>query len=123
MPNRNLKKLRADANSVTFADPLDPAFTIRFKTAQASKTIDGLRLSNFVTEIIANDSKPVTVGSKTVNEPVSVRVKSSSSPESMTRTAAILKQIASQIDQWVLENYLTGFEVVTLPQNPGTDQP
>lgn len=114
----NTKVLRREPNSVTFSDPLDPNFTVRFKTTTSPKSVDGLRLQNYVTEIIINDSVAIIDGTKTVRDPISARIKCSGSPEGHQRLKAILLSAASQLDEWIDEDVLLGYEVVTAPINP-----
>lgn len=101
-----------------FADPLKPSATCRFKTTQSPKVIDGIRLANYVTEIIFNDVNSVTAGEKTANDLLSVRIRVSGALESTARIKTILLSLASQCDEWVTEDVLIGFEPTTAPINP-----
>lgn len=110
--------LSADSYGVTFADPLDPNFTVRFKTVKSRKQINGLSLDNYVTEIICNDITPARIGEGNVNDTVSVRFRVSGSEHSIPRLKAILASLASQVDAWSAENALLGFRPTTVPVNP-----
>lgn len=114
----NTQVLTRDAYGVTYADPTDPDFTVRFKTTRAVKGLNGVNVDNYLTEIIANDNHTVTLGSVTAADPLSVRIRVSGSIESMDRLALILNSIAGQASTWVTENALLGFEPSTVPVNP-----
>lgn len=119
MTSRNTKVFSRDASGVTFADPLSvTGFSVRFKTTSARKTIDGLLLQNSATEIIVQDTNKVSVGDKTVSDPLSIRVRVSGAVNSKARVIAIMNSIAAQMPAWAAEDVLSGFEPVTVPLNP-----
>lgn len=70
-----LKLYSQQPNGVTYADPAKPGMTVRFKTTSAPKMLDGQRTTNYVTEIVANDTNDVTLGSKTVPDALSIRIR------------------------------------------------
>lgn len=110
--------LTRDANGVTFADPTDPDFTVRFKTKRSSKGLNGINVENYLTEIIINDDHDIKKGDVSAVEALSVRIRVSGSASSMPRLEAILASIAGQIPAWSDENVLLGFEPTTVPVNP-----
>lgn len=114
----NMQLLQHLNDGSIWADPLKPTASCRFKTTPSAKTIDGIRAQNVVTEIIFNDTNPVTAGAKTANDPLSVRIRVSGAVESHSRLKAILNSLASQVDEWGTENVLMGFEPKTAPINP-----
>lgn len=114
----SLQKLRSDATGVSYADPSDPDFTYRFKYSNSVKSLSGIPVQNNVTEIIINDTSDVTLGSETVPEALSVRLKVSGSYASKARKNAILAALAIQIDTWAAENVYEGFEPTTAPVGP-----
>lgn len=116
MPNTQVFK--RDSSGVTFVDPASPTFSVRFKTASARKSVDGLPLQNIATDIIVNDTNMVTVGEKTVGDPLSVRIRVSGATVSMARLKSILTSVAGQCDEWGTENVFLGFEPTTVPVNP-----
>lgn len=67
--------LTRDAFGVTYANPTDPDFRVRFKTTSSQKSLNGVSVMNFVTEIIVNDNVPVTLGNTSANDPVAVRIR------------------------------------------------
>lgn len=111
----NTQILTRDANGVTFADPADPDYRVRFKTSISNKSLNGVSVPNYVTEIIVNDSVAVQLGNTSANDAVAIRVRCSGSLASINRRNAILKSIATQLSQWVDENVMTGFEPATAP--------
>lgn len=114
----NTQVLTRDAYGVTYADPAEPDFTVRFKTNRTLKGLNGVNVDNYLTEVIVNDRNEVTIGSVTANDPLSVRVRVSGSIESMARLKEIVTSIATQLDTWGNENVFLGFEPVTVPVNP-----
>lgn len=111
----NTQVLTRDANGVTFANPADPDYRVRFKTTTSNKSLNGVSVPNYITEIIVNDTVGVTVGTISANDAVAVRVRVSGSIASIDRRKAILKSIAGQLSAWADENVLSGFEPVTAP--------
>lgn len=110
--------LTRDAYGVTYADPTNPDFSVRFKTTRSAKGLNGVNVDNYLTEVIVNDSNEITIGSTTANDLLSVRVRVSGSIESHDRVKEILTSIASQLDTWGSENVYLGFEPGTAPINP-----
>lgn len=110
--------LSHDATGVTFADPIEPDFTVRFKTTRNTKSLNGVSVDNYLHEIIVNDTNPVTIGNTSANDALSVRVRISGSVNSQARLKEIVKSLAGQLPSWADENAMVGFEPVTLPINP-----
>lgn len=107
-----------DANGVTFADPTDPDYTVRFKNTQTRKALGGVSVQNYVEEIVFNDLVPVTIGSATVNDAVSIRLRISGSDKSHVRVKAILASLAAQLPTWADNNVALGFEPIVAPDVP-----
>lgn len=107
-----------DANGVTFADPADPDYTIRFKNTKTRKSLNGVSVDNHVEEIVFNDLVPVTIGSQTANDAVSIRIRISGSAASHTRVKSILASIAAQLPGWATGNVALGFEPTVAPDTP-----
>lgn len=107
-----------DANGVTFADPTDPDYTIRFKNTQTRKSLGGTQVDNYVEEIVINDLVPVTLGNQTANDSVSVRIRISGSSASHARVKSIMKSVAAQLPGWADGNVALGFEPSTPPATP-----
>lgn len=114
----NTQFFNTDAYGSIFVDPLDPNFSVRFKTTRTRKSLNGFAVDNFITEIIVSDINPITIGSTTTNDTLAVRIRTSGSELSQARLKAILLSVASQIPSWNNENVLLGFRPTTLPINP-----
>lgn len=114
----NTQILTRDAYGVTYADPTSPDYSVRFRTVKQPKSLNGVLLENYVTEIIVNDVHQISVGSVTANDTLSVRIRASGSLESQTRLKAILEAAAAKVSAWNSENVLIGFEPTTVPENP-----
>lgn len=110
--------LTRDANGVTFADPTDPDFTVRFKTKRSNKGLSGINVENYLTEIIINDDHDLVVGTASAVEALSVRIRVSGSAKSQPRLLAMLASICGQVPVWGAENVFLGFEPTTVPINP-----
>lgn len=107
-----------DAFGVTYADPLDPDFSVRFKTNVSRKSLNGVNVDNYITEVIINDTNEISVGSTSANDAIAVRLRVSGSVNSQDRLKAIIAQLALQVDAWGTENAFLGFEPSTAPVNP-----
>lgn len=108
-----------DANGVTFANPSDPDFTVRFKNTQSRKSLGGLTTQNYVEEIVFNDLNPITINGVSANDSVSVRLRISGSAESKARVTAILNSLAAQLPTWASNSVPLGFEPVEPPDVVG----
>lgn len=110
--------LNHDANGVTFADPTEPDFTVRFKTTNNKKSLNGVSIDNYLTEIIVNDANDITIGATSAVDALSIRIRVSGSIKSQDRVKAIVKSLASQLPAWCDENTFLGFEPSTVPLSP-----
>lgn len=115
--NRDLQRLTQDAYGVTYADPLDPNFTIRFKNTRANKSLNGVTTTNHVTEIIVNDDQQITISGVNATDALSIRVRVSGAFESTARKSQMLKSLGLQLVGWANENVLVGFEPTSTPRN------
>lgn len=114
----NTQLYSRDANGVTFADPADPNYMIRFKNTQTRKNLNGISVMNYVEEIVFNDLVPVSIGTQTANDAVSVRLRISGSAESHERIKQILASLAAQLPAWTKANVALGFEPTVAPALP-----
>lgn len=111
-----LKLYSQQPNGVTFSDPTDPDYTIRFKTNASPKIINGLRTTNYVHELIINEVAAVSgLGDGSSTEALSVRLRTSGSLESIPALKAMVSDLAAQLDQWLTEDILVGFPPATAP--------
>lgn len=113
-----LKVLRFDPDGVTYADPADRGFSVRFKFAQSSKSLSGIPTTNHACEIIVNDDVNVTLNGVSAVDALSLRIRTSCAKESMARLGAIMTSIGAQLDDWATEGVPSGFAPTTVPINP-----
>jgi len=118
--NNSMQRLRQDANGSTYADPLNPNHVIRFKCVRSAKKLGTANTTNYILEVIANDTTPVDINGDTYNDAVSVRLRISGCLESGARKAQIAKAICAQVSTWLDENVMVGFEPTTPPYNTVT---
>lgn len=104
-----------DAYGVTYSAPTDPELSVRFKTNVSTKSIGGVTLQNYLSELIINDLNEVAVGGSTANDPVSVRLRISGALESRARVAEMLAELALHLNTWESEDVFIGFEPNTAP--------
>lgn len=107
-----------DMYGSTFAASTKPDLTVRFKTTSGLKSVSGVKLTNYLSELIYNDPNAVTIGADTVNDPVSVRLRISGSIESRARISEILVDIAANLVAWDGQDAFVGFEPTTVPGTP-----
>lgn len=104
-----------DSSGVTYADPAGPDNTVRFRFSQTVKTLNGVSVPNYATEIIVNDNNPVTVGGVSAQDALSIRIRVSGALESKARLRDLLTSVAAQLGQWETENVMQGFRPSTAP--------
>lgn len=107
--------IATDQYGVTYADPADPDFQIRFKTLSARKSVDGKSLVNYVSEVIITDSHRVGVDSP--NEALSVRMRTSGSIENKAQVYALVDFLANNISQFKTDSVFYGFRPSTAPSS------
>lgn len=117
MAQTTLKLHTVQSNGSTWVDPTDPDFSVRFRTNSTPKNLNGVRVTNQISEIIINDVFPITVGSDTAQDALSVRLRCSGSIESIDRLKVIIANLAAQVDSWTGEDVLLGFQPTTAPVN------
>jgi len=104
-----------DSTGVTYAEASKPDSTIRFRSTVTQKTLGGQNVPNYATEIIANDNNSITVGSVSVLDALSIRIRVSGSLPSKTRLRNMLVSLAAQLGTWETENVMQGFRPATAP--------
>lgn len=117
MSTNVLQQYSLQPNGITFSDPLNPDFIVRFKTTSSQKVLDGQRVQNYISEITSNDNHPVVIGSVTCTDALSVRIRTSGSLQSMARLKQMLNDMVAKVTAWEDENVLIGFNPVTPPIN------
>lgn len=105
-----------DQNGVTFAKLNDVNASIRVKQTSAPKTLNGVRVSNFVTEIIAVDEVEVhPTSTVTATDLESLRIRFSSTAEGVDRLIAKLEGLTALAKVWKSEGVMIGFQPKTAP--------
>lgn len=117
MSVNTLQLFSQQPNGVTYCDPLNPNFVVRFKTTSSQKVIDGKKAQNYITEITANDINLIQVGDSVVSDALSVRSRTSGSLQSIPRLKQMLLDMAANLDAWGDENVFIGFKPTTPPIN------
>lgn len=113
-----LKLFNRNNNGVTYADPADPNYQVRFKHTQSRKSLSGQTVDNHIAEIIISDLNPVQIGNTSVNDSLSVRIRVSGSGLSEARLNKIFAAIATDISGWNTDKVFLGFEPATAPTKP-----
>jgi len=114
-----LATLRQENSGVIYADPALPTLTSRFRNTTSNKTLNGVNVVNYLTEIIVNDQNEITVATGvTANDAVSVRLRVSGAAGSAARKAVLLHALADQINTWAGEHVFEGFNPTTAPVIP-----
>lgn len=122
MPNSTLALFRREDAGNVYRDPANPSFQVRIKATSQQKTVDAIRSTNLVQEIIVTDAFQTAsdINGESFADPLSVRIKLSGSPNSVPRLAQILHSVADQAELWMTsEHSMLGFEITTMPINPG----
>lgn len=109
-----LKIQKIEQNGVVYADPADPGLSVRFKQTEQGKSLNGVPVSNHVTEIIVNDDNAITVSGKDAIDAISIRLRVSASAQSKARVKALLGVLAAS-DVWADEDVFGGFRPTTPP--------
>jgi hypothetical protein len=104
-------------NGQTYADRLQPQFTVRLRTDTAPKSLNGNQTVNYASEVVINDVHPLQVGDLPVTDALSVRLRVSGSRESMGRLKSMLQALIQTIPQWNDEDVWLGFPPTTAPVN------
>ena len=113
-----LQVLKTEPTGVVYADPTETDLNVRFKHTSRAKSLSGEHTTNHVTEIIVNDDNTVTIGGSDVVDALSVRVRVSGCPESVTRLADLLGLVAAGLVQWNTKHVFVGFPPTTAPAIP-----
>lgn len=104
-----------DSSGITYADPAKPDMSVRFRFSTINKSLNGVQVPNYATEIIANDNNPITVGGVSALDALSVRIRCSGSIDSKSRLRDILTSLAAKLATWETENVMQGFRPGTAP--------
>jgi len=104
-----------DSSGITYADPAKPDCTVRFRFSTVTKSLNGVQVPNYSTEVIVNDSNGITVGGVSAVDALSVRVRVSGTLQSKARLRDLLTSVAAKMATWETENVMQGFRPATAP--------
>lgn len=108
--------VKSQENSgITYADPAKPDMTVRFRFSTVVKSLNGVQVPNYASEIIANDNNAITVGGVACVDALSVRIRVSGAVASKARLRDILTSLAAKLGTWETENVMQGFRPSTAP--------
>lgn len=109
------KVQKTENTGVVYAEPTDPDQTVRLKHSAQAKSLNGVQVTNQVTEIIVADNYGVTIGAVEAVDAVSLRVRISGSLQATARKKALLTALLATLDNWADEDVLSGFNPTTVP--------
>jgi len=108
---------KIENTGVVYADPTDPGLSVRFKQTEQSKSLNGMPVTNHVTEIIVNDDNTIELSGNSVTDAISIRIRVSAASQSKARVKQLLGILASS-DEWADEDVFGGYRPVTIPSLP-----
>lgn len=112
------KVQKTENTGIVYANPADPDNTVRLKHANQAKSLNGVSVTNQVTEVIVNDSADITVGGVNAVDALSIRVRISGSLQATARKKALLIALMSTLTTWSEEDVLKGFNPSSVPSLP-----
>lgn len=107
------RKLFADAKTLSFADTADLSHTFTVKSGVGKKVVKGVSTLNNRIEFVEAVVAPVTEGTATADESISLRLSLSGSIENNTLIAAKWAVFKENVDRAIADAALDGF----LPTN------
>lgn len=108
MATKNYALIGTSPNSADYKDRNSEA-SIRLKTNQARKSVDGISCNNIRTEIIYNEDSLITSGDRTGTDKLSIRLVTSGSNLSHAAMARALADMAVRINALVAVDVHKGF--------------
>lgn len=112
------KVQKTENTGIVYANPADPDNTVRIKHASQAKSLNGVSVTNQVTEVIVNDSADITVGGTAAVDALSIRVRISGSLQATDRKKALLSALITTLNTWTNEDVLKGFNPQSVPALP-----
>lgn len=109
------KVQKTENTGIIYADPSDPGCTVRLKHSAQVKNLNGVSVTNQVTEIIANDDVNITIGDVPAVDAVSIRVRVSGALQSTPRKKALIAALFTTLNTWAGEDVLSGFNPTSVP--------
>jgi hypothetical protein len=113
-----LKVQKTQPTGPIYADLDKPDQTVRFASNSRGKNVDGMPLTNVVSQVIINDLAPLTIGEETIKDTVSVRLRVSASSQSSAKVSELIAALAAQLTTWDAEGVFQGFPPETAPVIP-----
>lgn len=109
------KVQKTENTGIVYAEPSDPDNTVRVKHSAQTKSLNGVQVTNQVTEVIVNDNFGITIGDTTAVDALSIRVRVSGSLQATARKKALLTALLASLANWQDEDVLSGFNPTTVP--------
>lgn len=103
------RKLFADAKTLNFADTADLSHTLSVKSGVSKKTVKGVSTLNNRLEFVEAVTAPVTEGTATADESISLRVSLSGSVQNSALIAARWAVLKANVDAAIADAALEGF--------------
>lgn len=107
------RKLFADAKTLNFADTADLSHTLTIKSGVGKKVVKGVSTLNNRLEFVEAVVAPVTEGTATADESISLRLSLSGSIQNSALVAAKWAILKENVDRAIADSALSGF----LPTN------
>lgn len=107
--------LAQDRNGLLYAVPTSPTSTVKVKHKNANKKIDGVSLINNICEIAYNKRASVTVGDRTVNDPIAMHIRFSGATLSLADQIAMMDAFVADWATFKSSNTLQGFALSDAP--------
>lgn len=108
---------RQKDDGAIYATP-ESNYHVKMRTSIGDKTLNGVRMKNFATELIFNYTANNKAGELDFSEPLSVRIRISGSQYAQAQLADIVDTISAQLPEWMKQNVAIGFAPTSLPQLP-----
>lgn len=112
------KVQKTENTGIVYADPSDPDLTVRLKHSAQAKSLNGVSVTNQVTEVIVNDSTNISIGGVGAVDALSIRVRVSGSLAATARKKALITALMATLGAWQDEDVFSGFNPVTVPVAP-----
>lgn len=109
------KVQKTENTGIVYAEPSDPDNTVRLKHSTQAKSLNGVNVSNQVTEVIVNDNCDITIGGVAAVDALSIRVRISGTLQANDRKKALLASLMTTLGVWAEQDVLSGFNPTSVP--------
>lgn len=114
-----LQLIRQDSTGVTYANPAKPDQTVRFQNTTSQKTLNGVSVPNYRTELIYNEQNSIEVATDVyAADAISVRLSVSGASMSATQLGVLILSLAAQLSAWNTQHVFAGFPPTSAPVIP-----